>query len=156
MHTQKIVLNLITYIWTIDGGAGQWVRGQLGWRKSWLQGSEGLALRKQVDVVLLLKTRRHAVLLRLITHACILHTVYYNIVFKFAEFWILYLINSWIIWNSRNMLISAVKNAYLNNHSKTTHYAQKYLLNCFIVCLLYYSFEILLTEPQGCSSFLFA
>ena len=36
---------------------------------------------KQVDVVLLLKTR---CLARLIIHACILHTVYYNIVFKFV------------------------------------------------------------------------
>ena len=47
------------------------------------------------------------------------------------------------------------KDVYLNNCSKTTHCAQKYLLNCFIVCLLYYSFEILPTMPQGCSSFSF-
>ena len=45
---------------------------------------------------------------------------------------------------------------YLNYCSKTTHYAQKYLLNCFIVFLSYYSFKILSAKPLGCSSFLFA
>jgi len=33
---------------------------------------------KQVDVVLLLKTRHHAALLELITHAYLLNAVYYN------------------------------------------------------------------------------
>jgi len=33
----------------------------------------------------------------------------------------------------RNMLLSVAKDAYLNNCSKTTHYAQSYLLNCIIV-----------------------
>ena len=40
-----------------------------------------------------------------------------------------------IIWNSR---LSVIKDVYLNSCSKTAHYAQKYLLNCFIVFLLYY------------------
>jgi len=47
-----------------------------------------------------------------------------------------------------NTLLSVAKDAYLNNCSKSTHYAQNYLLNCFIVCLLYYSLEILPTKPQ--------
>ena len=43
-----------------------------------------LNIHKQVGVVLLLETRRHAVLSRLITHAYILNTVYYNNVLKFV------------------------------------------------------------------------
>ena len=42
---------------------------------------------------------------------------------------------------SRNTLSSVAKDAYLNYYSKTTHYAQEYLLNCFIVFLLCYSFK---------------
>ena len=48
-------------------------------------------------------------------------------------------------------VFSVAKDVYLNNRSKTTHYAQDYFLNCFIVCLLYYSFKILPTKPQNCS-----
>ena len=47
--------------------------------------------------------------------------------------------NPRITWNSRNTLLSVAKDVYLNNRSKTTYYTQKYLLNCFIVCLLYNS-----------------
>ena len=50
-------------------------------------------------------------------------------------------------------VVNVAKDAYLNNRSKSTHYAQNYLLNCFMVCLLYYSFELLQTKPQVCSSF---
>ena len=38
----------------------------------------------------------------------------------------------------------------------TAHYAQKYLLDCFILFLLYFSLNILPAKPPGCSSFLFA
>jgi len=34
--------------------------------------------------------------------------------------------NSWITLNSWNTLLSVAKDAYLNNHSKSTHYAQNY------------------------------
>ena len=64
--------------------------------------------------------------------------------------------NWWITLNSWNTLLSVAKNAFLNNCSKTTHDALSYLFNCFIDCLLYYSFKILSTKPQGCSLFLFA
>ena len=47
--------------------------------------------------------------------------------------------NSWITWISWNMLSSVAKDAYLINCSKTTHYAQNYLLDCFIVFLSCYS-----------------
>jgi len=40
----------------------------------------------QVDVVLLLKTRCHTILSRLITHVYVLNTVYYNNVLKIARF----------------------------------------------------------------------
>ena len=46
--------------------------------------------------------------------------------------------NSRITRNSRSTLLSVAKDVYLNNSPKTTHYT---LLNCFIVFLLYYSFE---------------
>ena len=57
--------------------------------------------------------------------------------------------NSWIPWNFQNTLLSVAKDVHLNNHSKTTRYAQNYLLNCFIVCVLYYSFKILPAKPHG-------
>jgi len=34
------------------------------------------------------------------------------------------------------MLLRVAKDVYLNTCSKMTYYAQNYLLNCFIVCLL--------------------
>jgi len=37
--------------------------------------------------------------------------------------------------------LSVAKDVYLNDCSKTTHYTQKYLLNCFIVFLSCYSFK---------------
>ena len=42
-------------------------------------------------------------------------------------------------------LLNVAKDAYLNNCPKTIHYAQKYLLNCFI----------LPAKPLDCSSFSF-
>ena len=109
--------------------------------------------------MLLLKTRCHAALLGLITHAYNLHIVHYNNVLKF----VFKALNDFVIKLILYFIICELlgipeirKDAYLNNHSKTTHYTQNYLLNCFIVCLLYYSFEILPTKPQGCFSFSFA
>jgi len=48
------------------------------------------------------------------------------------------------------------KDSYLSNFSKTTHCTQKYLPNCFIVYLSYYSIKILPAKPLGCFSFSFA
>ena len=48
-----------------------------------LQHWEDLYGAEQVDVVLPLKTRHHAALTELITHAYILHTVYYSNVVNF-------------------------------------------------------------------------
>jgi len=50
------------------------------------------------------------------------------------------------------MLLSVAKDVYLDNRSKTTHYAQNCLLNCFIVCLLYYFFQ---NSPNKASGLLF-
>ena len=60
-----------------------------------------------------------------------------------------------ITWICQNTL-SVAKDAHLNNCSKTTHYTQNHLLNCFIVFPSCYSFKILPAKPLGCSSFLFA
>ena len=48
------------------------------------------------------------------------------------------------------MLLSVAKDAYLNYCSKTTHYAQNYLHNWFIVFLSCYFFKILPAKPLGC------
>ena len=45
-----------------------------------------------------------------------------------------------------------VNDAYLNYCSKTTHYAQNYLFDCFIVFLSCYSIKILPAKPLDCSS----
>ena len=52
-------------------------------------------------------------------------------------------------------LSSVAKDTYLNNRSKTTHCTQNYLLNCFIVCLLYNYFEILPTFKASGLLFIF-
>ena len=44
----------------------------------------------------------------------------------------------------------------LNKPLQATNYAQKYLLNCFMVFLGHYSLKILVTKLLGCSLFLFA
>ena len=110
---------------------------------------------------ILLNTRRHAVLLRLITHVYTLTAIMFSNLFCNA--FIIRILNNFVIklifnnllitWNSRNTLLTVAKDAYLINHSKTIHYTLNYLLNC---CLLYYSFKILPTKPQGCFSFFFA
>ena len=51
----------------------------------------------------------------------------------------------------QSTLLSVAKNVHLNNCSKTTHYAQKYLF----YSLSHYSMKILPANPPGCSSFLF-
>ena len=61
-----------------------------------------------------------------------------------------------VTWNSRNTLLNVAKDEYFNNCSKTAHYAQKYLFNCFIVFLSYYPLKLLPVKPPGCSSLLFA
>ena len=109
---------------------------------------------KQVDGVLLLNIRRHAALHGLFTNAKILTTLYYNVL-NF-EFLVLctqsceWFINN-VFCNSWNMLLCAVKEAHLKQPLCTTHYVQKYLLNCFIVRLSHNS----LKNPPGCCSFMF-
>jgi len=40
----------------------------------------------------------------------------------------------WNYLEPQNTLLNVAKDVHLNNRTETTHYAQNYLLNCFIVC----------------------
>ena len=48
--------------------------------------------------------------------------------------------NLWITCNSQNTLLSVAKDVHLKNRSKTTHYAQNYLLNS-VYCIILSKFS---------------